>query len=116
MNDTLRPSGVRSRRRSPWRRRIAAALPLLAFASVLWLKPMGLLLWARIRILTNIPRTAIAEPRPPASFPDPTRSASGGVDGEGCAASALPDPFDSSADCEVGAKSPRAHADVPGTS
>jgi hypothetical protein len=28
---------------------------------VLWLKPMGLLLWARLRILANIPRTAIAE-------------------------------------------------------
>jgi len=34
----------------------------LAVASVLWAKPMGLLLWARIKILTNIPRTAIADP------------------------------------------------------
>ncbi|MBL9120656.1 MAG: hypothetical protein JNL80_12165 [Phycisphaerae bacterium] len=30
-------------------------------AIVLWAKPMGLLLWARLRILANIPRTAIAE-------------------------------------------------------
>lgn len=35
---------------------------MLVAAVVLWVKPMGLLLWARIRILTNIPRTAIAEP------------------------------------------------------
>jgi hypothetical protein len=30
-------------------------------AVLLWMKPMGLLLWARIRILTSIPRTAIAD-------------------------------------------------------
>lgn len=46
---------------------------------VLWAKPMGLLLWARLRILANIPRTAIAddestgagsfEPRDWATFP-----------------------------------------------
>ncbi|MEY3024937.1 MAG: hypothetical protein RJA16_1763, partial [Planctomycetota bacterium] len=43
------------------RRTVMAAMPLLAFATVLWVKPMGLLLWARLRILTNIPRTAVAE-------------------------------------------------------
>jgi hypothetical protein len=32
-----------------------------AAAVVLWAKPMGLLLWARLRILSNIPRTAIAD-------------------------------------------------------
>lgn len=42
--------------------RAAPVLLLLLAAGVLWVKPMGLLLWARIRILTNIPRTAIAEP------------------------------------------------------
>lgn len=47
------------------------AVPLAAIATVLWLKPMGLLMWARLRILTNIPRTAIAEPREAAPrFPD----------------------------------------------
>jgi hypothetical protein len=58
------------------RRTVMAAMPLLAFATVLWVKPMGLLLWASLRILTNIPRTAVAEPRPPEAsrFPD----ASGG--------------------------------------
>lgn len=58
------------------RRTLIAALPLIAFATVLWVKPMGLLLWARLRILTNIPRTAVAEPEPPKAprFPD----ASGG--------------------------------------
>ncbi len=30
-------------------------------AVVLWAKPMGLLLWARLRLLANIPRTAIAD-------------------------------------------------------
>lgn len=43
-------------------RRVRALAFTLALASVLWAKPMGLLLWARIKILTNIPRTAIADP------------------------------------------------------
>lgn len=43
-------------------RRARALVFTLAVASVVWAKPMGLLLWARIKILTNIPRTAIAEP------------------------------------------------------
>ena len=55
----------RSTRRSRARRTLIAALPLVAFTTVLWVKPMGLLLWARLRILTNIPRTAVAEPEPP---------------------------------------------------
>jgi len=38
------------------------AIGLVATAAVvLWVKPMGLLFWARIRILTNIPRTAMAD-------------------------------------------------------
>ncbi|MDZ4754168.1 MAG: hypothetical protein SGJ11_06685 [Phycisphaerae bacterium] len=41
------------------------AIGLVAAAAVvLWLKPMGLLFWARIRILTNIPRTAMADEQP----------------------------------------------------
>lgn len=42
-------------------RKIALALVTCA-ALVICAKPMGLLLWARIRILTSIPKTAIAEP------------------------------------------------------
>jgi hypothetical protein len=33
----------------------------MLFAVVAWAKPMGLLLWARIRILTSLPKTAIAD-------------------------------------------------------
>lgn len=53
-------------------RLLRLAAPLAALGVVLWLKPMGLLLWARLRILTNIPRTAIAEdpPQQARSFPD----------------------------------------------
>jgi len=115
MNADRRPRTVPARRRSPWRRRLAAALPLVAFASVLWLKPMGLLLWARIRILTNIPRTAIAEPKTPESFPDLAPPMAGAAGWGGCAAAALPDPVDPAVECRVEAKSPRADADVPGT-
>ena len=54
------------------RRMLAGVATTLGFATVLWLKPMGLLLWARLKILTNIPRTAIAEPKPREEprFPD----------------------------------------------
>jgi hypothetical protein len=57
-----------------WIRRRRGALAIVAaFAVIAWAKPMGLLLWARIRILTSIPKTAIAddpakapeEPKPP---------------------------------------------------
>jgi hypothetical protein len=45
-----------------WMRSRKGALVLVsAFAVVAWAKPMGLLLWARIRILTSIPKTAIAD-------------------------------------------------------
>jgi hypothetical protein len=47
--------------KSPRSRKIALAL-VTCMALLIWAKPMGLLLWARIRILTNIPKTAIAEP------------------------------------------------------
>jgi hypothetical protein len=114
MTDRRRTRTVPTRR-PPWRRRLAAALPLLAFASVLWLKPMGLLLWARIRILTNIPRTAIAEPRPPESFSDLAPPTAGDSGWEGCAVRALPDRADPPIDCKVGAKSPLADAELPGT-
>ena len=46
------------------RRKFRAFGLLLAVAVVLWAKPVGLLLWARIKIITNIPRTAIAEDEP----------------------------------------------------
>lgn len=114
----MNPHGTRravaGRRRSVWRRRLAAAAPLIAFASVLWLKPMGLLLWARIRILTNIPRTAIAEPKAPPSFSDLLSRGSDGVDGAGDAAFALPDRADPSPECGVGEKSSHSEAEVPG--
>ena len=42
-------------------RKIALAL-VACVALLIWAKPMGLLLWARLRILTSIPKTAIAEP------------------------------------------------------
>jgi hypothetical protein len=72
----------RTVRRSRLRRTLVAALPLLAFATVLWVKPMGLLLWARLRILTNIPRTAVADPAPPKlpRFPDLTGGQATGAD------------------------------------
>lgn len=48
-----------------WMRRRRGAIGLFALcAVVVWAKPMGLLLWARIRILTSIPKTAIAEDGP----------------------------------------------------
>jgi hypothetical protein len=58
------PSGWFDRARHAFRtdRRVRTLAFTLAVASVLWAKPMGLLLWARIKILTNIPRTAIADP------------------------------------------------------
>lgn len=50
-----------------WMRSRKAALTLVtAFAVIAWAKPMGLLLWARLRILTSIPKTAIAD--------DPTKA------------------------------------------
>lgn len=51
------PSGVLRWFRS---RRTAITF-LMLFAVVAWAKPMGLLLWARIRILTSLPKTAIAD-------------------------------------------------------
>ena len=45
-----------------WIRSRRGAITFLAvFAVVAWAKPMGLLLWARIRILTSLPKTAIAD-------------------------------------------------------
>lgn len=45
----------------PFGKRARAIGLVTAAAVVLWAKPMGLLLWARLRILANIPRTAIAD-------------------------------------------------------
>ncbi|MEY3143657.1 MAG: hypothetical protein RLY21_2150 [Planctomycetota bacterium] len=53
-----KPSSISKASRS---RKIALAL-VTCVALLIWAKPMGLLLWARIRILTSIPKTAIAEP------------------------------------------------------
>ena len=45
-----------------WIRSRKLAIGLVAmFSVVAWAKPMGLLLWARLRILTSIPKTAIAD-------------------------------------------------------
>lgn len=52
-----------------WMRSRRFALTMVtAFAVIAWAKPMGLLLWARLRILTSIPKTAIADD--PAKAPD----------------------------------------------
>lgn len=55
-------TGSAARRVVEWTRRHRRALALTAvLGAVVWAKPMGLLLWARIRILTSIPKTAIAD-------------------------------------------------------
>ncbi|MCH2160723.1 MAG: hypothetical protein MK085_02500 [Phycisphaerales bacterium] len=59
------------------RRGLCMAL-LLAVPMLAWAQPLGLLLWARLRLLTDIPRTAMATDEeatriavdPPAQFPD----------------------------------------------
>ena len=91
--------------RSQLRRTLIAAMPLLAFTTVLWVKPMGLLLWARLRILTNIPRTAVAEPEadPVTRFPDAVRSPGSDSD--------PPLRFEARAESQGGAKSRRDRAD-----
>ncbi len=54
-----------SQARRPWHALIGPRTRSVALvagvAVVLWAKPMGLLLWARLRLLANIPRTAIAD-------------------------------------------------------
>jgi hypothetical protein len=71
--DAIDPLIRRLRRRNTVLATLVLAVPLAALA-----QPLGLLLWARIRLLTNIPRTAMATeseetlasiPAPPA-FPD----------------------------------------------
>jgi hypothetical protein len=57
-----------------WMRSRKGALTFVAlFAVVAWAKPMGLLLWARLRILTSIPKTAIADD--PAKLADADKAA-----------------------------------------
>jgi len=43
------------------RRRKGLIVAAASLATVAWVTPLGLLLWARIRILTSIPKTAIAD-------------------------------------------------------
>jgi hypothetical protein len=86
--DVGTPESTRSIAR--WFRRRRTAIAFLAlFGVVAWAKPMGLLLWARIRILTSLPKTAIAddpsvaaelpkEPAAPAEF-DPGLHAIPGI-------------------------------------
>ncbi|MEY3022598.1 MAG: hypothetical protein RIS86_1796 [Planctomycetota bacterium] len=78
-----------------WMRGRKGALALVAmFAVVAWAKPMGLLLWARIRILTSIPKTAIADDpaqAPAADEPPPELETGLPVSSEG--ASGTFDPF-----------------------
>lgn len=62
MNSTLDATGNAGARMVAWMRRHRRTLALTALLGVVvWAKPMGLLLWARIRILTSIPKTAIAD-------------------------------------------------------
>ncbi len=57
--DGIKPAASRS---YAWMRSRKTALVFVAaFSVVAWVKPMGLLLWARLRILTSIPKTAIAD-------------------------------------------------------
>lgn len=72
--DRFRSLGAMCRDR---RRGISMAL-LLSIPLMAWAQPLGLLLWARLRLLTNIPRTAMATEEmeakakiePPSSLPD----------------------------------------------
>ena len=60
------------------RRRGLCMAMLLAVPALAWAQPLGLLLWARFRLLTDIPRTAMATEdevaqvviEPPSRFPD----------------------------------------------
>ena len=60
------------------RRRGLCMAMLLAVPAMAWAQPLGLLLWARFRLLTDIPRTAMATDdevaqvaiQPPSRFPD----------------------------------------------
>lgn len=62
-----------------------------AFALIAWAKPMGLLLWARLRILTSIPKTAIADdPANAPAEPMPAIELDTGLPGAGAG---LIDPF-----------------------
>jgi len=75
-----------------WMRSRKGALVLVsAFAVVAWAKPMGLLLWARLRILTSIPKTAIADdPAKEAGKKEPAVELDAGLPGAGAA---FIDPF-----------------------
>jgi hypothetical protein len=55
-------SKPRSSRRGIPRSRQITLVVVACLGLLVWAKPMGLLLWARIRILTSIPKTAIADP------------------------------------------------------
>lgn len=76
MKDTQRKN-VDASKSSRWiqllRSRRASVALLTLFVCIAWAKPMGLLLWARIRILTNLPRTAIADDplKAPETAPEP---------------------------------------------
>lgn len=43
------------------KRRFRALVTVLAVGMVVWAKPMGLFIWTRLRMVTSIPRTAMAE-------------------------------------------------------
>ena len=60
---SVEPGRRARRRRTAWwnSQRFRSGAFVAGVAVVLWAKPMGLLLWARLRILANIPRTAIAD-------------------------------------------------------
>lgn len=79
--------GILARMRS----RNGALVLVSAFAVIAWAKPMGLLLWARLRILTSIPKTAIADdPANPPAQSEPKPEFDPGLPGAGAA---FIDPF-----------------------
>ena len=61
-NKQVLPSSSMLSRVGSWTRGPRGSIVLLsAFTVIALAKPMGLLLWARIRILTSLPKTAIAD-------------------------------------------------------
>ncbi|MGA1224348.1 MAG: hypothetical protein ACO31E_07260 [Phycisphaerales bacterium] len=95
-----------------WMRSRKGALMLVtAFAVIAWAKPMGLLLWARLRILTSIPKTAIADdPANTQAEEKPPVELETGLPGMG---SVLIDPFDTDPHTPTSSDSPNpSHASI----
>jgi hypothetical protein len=54
------------------KRRFRALVTVMAVGMVLWAKPMGLFIWTRLRMVTSIPRTAMADEEAVLQAPSPT--------------------------------------------